>query len=375
MKIVQIIPSLENVGGAETFVVSLTIELIKQGHDVTIISLYNHRQGFYSEIINDNKIKILYLNKKKGPDYKTAKQLKKLIINLNPDAVHSHLETALTFFLGGILKLKNITFVETIHYYLQPNSYNIILKTIIKNSYKRKKIIPVSISPEAKKRATSYYKINFDSPIIYNGINMSGIKAEKPINTREFDFIAVSRLAEVKNHQAIIKAAKILKERNLDFSLNIVGDGPLYDEISLLIRNYKLESNIHLLGLRNDVYSLLANHKIFLIPSFREGNPISAIEAISSGLAIIGTNNGGLVDLIVDDNVGFLVNPHDVEQLANYMELLLSDKKKLSVISEHNKLYSASFSISHVATQYIALYEKLIKVKKTDKKSRRKPNV
>ena len=343
MKIVQIIPSLENVGGAETFVVSLTIELIKQGHDVTIISLYNHRQGFYSEIINDNKIKILYLNKKKGPDYKTAKQLKKLIINLNPDVVHSHLETALTFFLGGILKLKNITFVETIHYYLQPNSYNIILKTIIKNSYKRKKIVPVSISPEAKKRATSYYKINFDSPIIYNGINMSGIKAEKPINTREFDFIAVSRLAEVKNHQAIIKAAKILKERNLDFSLNIVGDGPLYDEISLLIRNYKLESNIHLLGLRNDVYSLLANHKIFLIPSFREGNPISAIEAISSGLAIIGTNNGGLVDLIVDDNVGFLVNPYDIEQLANYMELLLSDKKKLSVISEHNKLYSGYF--------------------------------
>lgn len=360
MKIIQIIPSLENVGGAETFVVGLTMELIKKGHEVTIISLYNHRQGFYSEMIKNNNIEVLYLNKKRGPDYKTGRQLKQLIIKLEPDIVHSHLETALIFFLGGILKLKNIVFLETIHYYLQPNSYNIILKTIIKNTYKRKLIVPVSISPEAKRRAISYYKINFDSPVIFNGINMDGISAENPINTREFDFISVSRLVEVKNHRAIIEAAKILKDRNLTFSLNIVGNGPLYDNISALVKTYNLENHVKLLGLRNDVYSLLKNHKIFLIPSFREGNPISAIEAISSGLAVIGTNVGGLVDLVVSDKVGFLVNPHNTEQLANYMELLLTDKEKLSSVSEHNKIYANKFSLSNTAQQYIDLYEKLL---------------
>lgn len=361
MKIIQIIPSLENVGGAETFVVTLTMELIKKGHEVTIISLYNHRQGFYSEMLKKNNIRILYLNKKRGPDCKTGRQLRKLLIMLNPDIVHSHLETALTFFLGSILKLKNIVFIETIHYYLQPNSYNKILKTIIMNTYKRKLMVPVSISPEAKRRAILYYKVNFESPVIYNGINMDGINAEIPINAREFDFISVSRLAEVKNHRAIIEAAKILKDRNLIFSLNIVGDGPLYDNISALVKTYKLENHVKLLGQRNDVYSLLKNHKIFLIPSLREGNPISALEAISSGLAVIGTNVGGLVDLVTSDNVGFLVNPYNTEQLANYMELLLKDKGKLSSISEYNKIYAKKFSMSNTAEEYITLYEKLLR--------------
>lgn len=152
LNIVQVIPSLKNVGGAETFMVDLTLELIRQGHNLTIISLYNHH-GFYENKIKDNNINIIYLKKRKGFDLITALKLKRLLKTLNPDIVHSHLKTNLTFFLGGITKIKGVSFVETIHTSYLDKAHNFILKRIIKNTYLTGRVTPVAISSEVNNYA------------------------------------------------------------------------------------------------------------------------------------------------------------------------------------------------------------------------------
>ena len=88
--------------------------------------------------------------------------------------------------------------------------------------------------------------------------------------SRPFDFITVSRLVEVKNHLSLIKATKILADKGYNFSISIVGDtneNIIYDEV----KNNNLEKYVNLLGLRTDIFDLLQQHKVFVLPSFWEG--------------------------------------------------------------------------------------------------------
>lgn len=360
LNIVQIIPSLKNVGGAETFMVDLTLELMRQGHNLTIISLYNHR-GFYESIIKNNNIHIIYLKKHKGIDLITALKLKRLLKTLKPDIVHSHLKTNLTFFLGGITKIKAISFVETIHTSYLNKVHNFILKRIIKKTYLDGRVTPVAISSEVNNYANRYFGVNIGAPIVLNGINLPLNNPTVKTLDRPYNFITVSRLVEVKNHLSLIKASKVLADKGYEFSVSIVGDGPMMNIISSEIKNNNLERQIKLLGLRTDVFDLLQEHKVFVLPSFREGNPISLLEAMACGLSVIATNVGGTVDIIDHGSNGLLIDPNNYLSLADAMEKTIIDIEFTKSSAQKNFDLSKNYSIEKTANDYLHLYNSLLR--------------
>ena len=101
-----------------------------------------------------------------------------------------------------------------------------------------------------------------------------------------------------------------------------------------LVKKLNLTENIIFQGERNDVYALLNQSAIFVLASLREGLPLSIIEAMAYGKAIIASKVGGVPELIKDDSTGFLFNPGDSEQLSNKIMMLLSNKHKCEDIGK-----------------------------------------
>lgn len=360
MKILQVIPDLNAVGGAENFVLQLSASLQESGQDVTILSLYPKNNDFFDNFIETNNLNVLYLNKKRGIDFKTARELIRTIKKINPDVIHGHLRFHLTLMLSGKYKIKNIPFVETFHQNYAVASENKILKKYMSKSYNNKNIIPVAISDQVKVTAARYFNINEQIPVIYNGIKIQKVSSNKPINYRKNEFITVSRLYPVKNHYLMIDAIDQLIKKGYSPELTIIGDGELFFELKKMIKEKKLEKNIFLIGEKKNVFDYLLTHKYFLLPSFSEGNPISLLEAMSCGLVPIVTKIGGTIDIVNNEN-GYLIDPYDVSTLVSAMEYVIKNPGKNELFSKINFEKSKKFEISVTAKEYLELYKNLMK--------------
>lgn len=110
--------------------------------------------------------------------------------------------------------------------------------------------------------------------------------------------IQVGRLNDVKNHMFSLKVAKYLKERGIDFTFFIVGQGPLEELLREKVDEYSLNNFVHFLGVRKDVPELMAGADVMLMPSLHEGFPVVLVESQAIGLpSIISDNISKEVDL------------------------------------------------------------------------------
>ncbi|MFA5659980.1 MAG: glycosyltransferase family 4 protein [Bacilli bacterium] len=368
MRIVQIIPYIKTIGGAEKFVFELSVELQKLGNSVTIITFYKV-EGFFDDYIKSNNLHVIYLNKKRGVDIRTSIRLRKLISRINPDIVHCHLNYHSTFFFGRIQKMKNPVFVETIHSTYIKNQNNPVMKKnsmlirVISGWYKRKIVTPVAISDSVNDSTRSFFNLSTPIPLIYNGISLADLGSVPSISKRKFDFINVASFIPLKNQIAIVNAAKILKDKGYKFKITLVGIGPTFENVKNAIESNDLGGYISMLGQRKDIFELLKMHKVFLLPSLTEGNPLSVLEAMAAGLMVIATEKGGTVNLIKPNINGFLIDPNDYTFLASLMETSLVDQTIVKTISKNNLLLSSNFDIVNTARQYSTLYADLLIIK------------
>lgn len=103
--------------------------------------------------------------------------------------------------------------------------------------------------------------------------------------------IQVGRLSNVKNHDFSLKIASELKNRKVNFTMLVVGQGPLEDQLKSKVLKANLQDSIHFLGVRNDVAELMASSDYMIMPSLYEGFPVVLVEAQTVGLTSIISNN------------------------------------------------------------------------------------
>lgn len=363
MKIVHVIPSLKKPGGAESFCVNLAIALSKLNYEVIIITLYKEI-NFYKEKLQKNKIAYYCLNKHKGLDIINSVKLRKLIKKIQPDIIHSHLSTYLSFFVGMVMKNKKIVFIHTIHSSLSKEKPMRKINYWIMKKYERSNLMHhIAISPEVKKYFLNYTNLNKEIPIIYNGLPVNEFLNRGSLFSRKKDFICIANFIPIKNHLTLLKSFQkvILKKPNTN--LTLVGYGTLQNEIKEAIFTLGLSNNVEFLGERNDISSLLSDHKYFILPSHSEGNPISVLEAMAAGLVILVTKYGGTKDIIINMKNGYLLDPFSQEQITNTMLMCLNNNEINNEIQKNNLSKIMEYDISETAKQHIKLYEQKLKSK------------
>lgn len=138
----------------------------------------------------------------------------------------------------------------------------------------------------------------------------------------------VGRLLWSKGLRELVHASKILIQKGISFTLNIVGDPDLHNPDHIpasWIKKHEKKGLIHFLGHREDIKDLYQQSRIAILPSYREGLPKSLIEACACGLPIITTDVPGCMDVVENGANGILVPARNPKLLASAMEKLLGD--------------------------------------------------
>jgi len=174
------------------------------------------------------------------------------------------------------------------------------------------------------------------------------INKNKTIN----NFLIVSRLVRHKNINLILKSLVILKnEYKVDFTLNIVGEGPEYKNLADLISKLGLEDSVNIVGAKygEELKSFYQSSNYFLQLSSYEGMPHSILEAMNYELTIVASNFGGNYELLGDNDFGFISPSLDIETMANTIHKALKNKSDITAKSKElvNKEYEIEDAINN----------------------------
>jgi len=174
----------------------------------------------------------------------------------------------------------------------------------------------------------------------------------------------VSRLSQQKNPLDFVKMAALVKKQIPEAQFLFVGDGPLRSESEALIREFSLQKDVVLAGLRKDVPDLLRCMDIFTLTSLWEGLPRVIPQAMVAGLPVVANNIDGNAEIIQDGTNGFLINPGDTAGMADRVVQLLKNPELKSRISEKGlETALREFSLNDMVRKIAELYEELLSIK------------
>ncbi|MFN3967250.1 MAG: glycosyltransferase, partial [Endomicrobiia bacterium] len=139
----------------------------------------------------------------------------------------------------------------------------------------------------------------------------------------------VARLHKVKGHTYLIQAAQKLKDKYPNVHFVWVGGGEMYQQLKEEVRTAGLEDRIHFLGVRQDVPELLPQFDLFVLPSVYEGFGLVVLEAQLSGLPVIASAVGGLLEVVDDGHDGLLVPPQNADALSGAIDQALSMPERI----------------------------------------------
>lgn len=174
-------------------------------------------------------------------------------------------------------------------------------------------------------------------------------------------FGIVGRLEPEKDHRTLLQAFGALRDRQKGVRLLIVGDGSLRGTLEASAQTLGVERDVLFLGARNDIAEVLAAMDVFVLPSVREGVPLSVIEAMAAGKPVIATDVGGLRLLVRPSVNGLLVTPGDPEGLEAAMASLASDPGLRAALGERGRQIARdSFGVSAMMRRYEAIYSTVL---------------
>ena len=351
LKIVEIIPILSIRRGAETFFANLCVAL-KKRNDVKldVVLLYDEIDSSFVKTFEEHGIKPFLCHKTKGVDFKAAKLLKKILLDLNPDIIHTHNCCFFTYYLAFGSKKMAWKYFHTCH--SVPDVEATKIEHFFRRRFSKRGLITnIGISPIVSNGFKERYKIEF-VPYVLNGIPLvDSTKSE----TKKFDFIICASFDENKNQKLLIEAFRIMPNYK-NYKLVCLGDGPLLNEVKNLSEKYGLSKNVFFLGAVSNVGDYLSQSKVFVLSSKNEGIPVSILEAMNYGLPIIAPNIGGIPDFISSKN-GILFDVDDKDALSNAMYSIVANNQLLSDLSFYNKEYSKKFSIDKTAEDYLNIFK------------------
>jgi colanic acid/amylovoran biosynthesis glycosyltransferase len=168
---------------------------------------------------------------------------------------------------------------------------------------------------------------------IYNGLNLAefgraNFSSDPPL------IVAIGRLIAKKGFAHLIRACALLVEHGTSFRCEIFGEGPLEDQLRAQIEELGLQERLQLPGLKpqHELRTRLVAANVFVLPSVPEPEggmdnlPTVIMEAMATGLPVVSTRIGGIPEMVVDSETGFLVPPGDVVALANAIEKVTNNR-------------------------------------------------
>ena len=223
-----------------------------------------------------------------------------------------------------------------------------------------------SVSESLKKDTLQFFNIKKDIQVITNFIDNSefdecvNCDRKQFANDDEKILIHVSNLRPVKRIEEVLAIFKNVQKK-IKSKLVIIGEGPDMEKINqFLEENPDLISKIRLLGKVNDLYRILQLSDVFLLPSEQESFGLAALEAMAAYTPVISSNAGGIPEVNIQGETGFIAEIGNVEAMSNYTIKLLGDEKLLAQMKINAKQQAIKFDLKNILPIYEKMYEETL---------------
>ncbi len=332
MRVLQVMATSGGIGGLEQHTFNLCRQLNACGIEVHLLvdhhylPMQDSLKGIYLHTLDFSKSRwnpvLLY-------------RMYQVIREVQPDLIHSQGGKAskMLSVLLGWLKLPS---VATVHG----------MKNHLKDYQCFDRVIGVS-----GKVAEKFKKIR-EIDVIHNGVDIEPALIQKD-STLQARAIAIGRLDSVKGFDRLIQAWK-----NIDFQLDIIGEGTERERLQGLINQNGLQQRVHLLGFKKQINLELLQSQFLIISSLKEGGPIVLAEALLQDIPVIATDVGMVREFIPVKYIAKTAEVEDLERLidytCNHLDQLDNDFK-IAFSTAKNSL-----TLTAMTNKTIAVYQTLI---------------
>lgn len=362
MRILQVLHSLRR-GGAERIAIEIARGLNESGEFVHICTLLD-RNEYEKETDGLELSPLIQPSEYRWPwgVPRMAAALRQVIERVDPDIIQVHTPTAAV--VVGWCRPK-MPVQHVIHGYgtiaRRPSFKARFIRRFAKWAHHRCCTQLVVVSESMRELTAKYFGVSGSQvACIHNGIDTDRFVFRRRTDNTHFRLLMVGTLGSVKRVDLGLKALAGLVRQINDVSLEIVGEGPLRDSLQQLIESYGLEKYAKLLGRREDVTALMAKADVFWHMSESEGLPLAVLEAMSTGLPVVGHDVRGMKDVVTDGKTGFLLQFEDVEGVITKTVELRNNPSLRFRMSQTARNYCVdTYSVRRMLSEY---HESLIKL-------------
>ena len=361
-------------GGSGVMATELGMSLVDHGHEVHFIAYKKPVR-----LIDLNKK--LYFHKVTVPDYPLfsfvpyelalSTKLVDVVKKNSIDVLHVHYaipHAYAAYMAKKMLKEQsiNIPIVTTLHgtdITLVGNhpSY----KTAVTFSINKSDIV-TCVSKSLKEDTLDQFDIKKNIEVIPNFIDINKYILqqdlclhENPVRSKEFIISHVSNFRSVKNIANVIKIFYNI-QKELEAKLLMIGEGPDKSLAEDLCNELGISHLVDFLGNTNQVEKNLCHSDLFLLPSSAESFGLAALEAMASKVAVVSSNAGGLPEININGETGYVENFDDVEQMSKKAISILSNRKSLENFKNKAFLKAMEYDINNIVPLYEKTYQKAL---------------
>ena len=198
--------------------------------------------------------------------------------------------------------------------------------------------------------------------VIRNGVS-SLFLSEPPADVAErssAQLLAVGSLTQEKGYDVLLRALPTIESSHPEVELVLIGDGPLKSSLQTLANDLGIASRVHFAGVVADVRPWLRKATLLVAPSLNEGLGMAVVEAMALGCPVVASKVGGLVEVVIHGETGFLVQPGSVPLLAKQViDLLKSPERRARMGLEGRRRAQAHFARDRPIAQLQDIYETL----------------
>ena len=361
-------------GGSGVMATELGMSLVNHGHEVHFIA---YKKPVRLIGLNQK----LHFHKVNVPDYPLfsfvpyelalSTKLVDVVKNNSIDVLHVHYaipHAYAAYMAKKMLKEQsiNIPIVTTLHgtdITLVGNhpSY----KTAVTFSINKSDIV-TCVSKSLKEDTLDQFDIKKNIEVIPNFIDINKYILqqdlclhENPVQSKEFIISHVSNFRSVKNITNVIKIFYNI-QKELEAKLLMIGEGPDKSLAEDLCNELGISHLVDFLGNTNQVEKNLCHSDLFLLPSSAESFGLAALEAMASKVAVVSSNAGGLPEININGETGYVENFDDVEQMSKKAISILSNRKSLENFKNKAFLKAMEYDINNIVPLYEKTYQKAL---------------
>ncbi|QKS71118.1 N-acetyl-alpha-D-glucosaminyl L-malate synthase BshA [Paenalkalicoccus suaedae] len=361
------------VGGSGIVATELGLALAEKGHEVHFITSSlpfrlddSHTNIYYHEVSVSSYAVFQY----PPYDLALASKMADVIKEEKLDILHVHyaIPHAVSAFLAKEMVDGNVRIVTTLH----GTDITVLgddptLSNMIRFSIEKSDIV-TAVSDDLIRQTRELLHVKKDIHTVYNFIDERiyhpratvNTKKELQIKDEQKVLIHISNFRKVKRVDDVVRVFHLV-QKEIDSVLLLVGDGPELPIIRQLVKDLGISDRVRILGSQKRVAELLSISDVKLLLSSKESFGLVLLEAMACGVPVVGTDIGGIPEVIEDNVSGFICKLGDIEDIAQKtVELLEDERLHENMAIAARKRATVDFHKQKIVHQYEVLYERAL---------------